>query len=339
MPRLFREADMTDAALMAEVRRGPVVESFHHGHAVIARPDGRIVESCGNPELVFLPRSAAKMLQALPLLETGAGGGLSSERLALACASHSGERIHVERVSGWLSEIGLTADALACGPQASRDTELATEMIRQGEAVTGVFNWCSGKHTGFLTVARHLGAGLDYVDPNHAVQRAIRTATDEMCGVDSPGFGIDGCSAPNFATTLRGMAIAMAKFASAGRTHGVRDEATARLRDAMIAHPDMVAGKGRADTLLMRATTEPVAIKSGAEGVHIAMLPEQGLGVALKISDGASRAAETAIAALLVRLGALEADHPDAQRYLNTPVLNWDGLTTGSIRPAQALMA
>ena len=329
---------MEHAVRLAEVFRGNVLECAHDGHAVICKSDGSIVESWGDPSLVFLPRSASKMIQALPLLETGAGASLNTERLALACASHSGERVHVERVSRWLGELGLDDTALACGPQASRDADLAERMIRDGQPVTRLYNWCSGKHTGFLTVAKHLGADHHYVDPDHPVQIAIREAFDAMTGVESPGFGIDGCSAPNYATTLHGMATAMARFASAGAASGVRDMAAARLRDAMITHPDMVAGTDRADTILMRAASEPVAIKSGAEGVHIAILPKQGLGVALKVSDGASRASEAAIAALLTRLGALDPAHPDVALYLNKPVTNWDGLVCGSVRPAPHLM-
>ena len=329
---------MGGAVRMAEVTRGGILECVHDGHAVIARPDGTIVESWGDPSLIFLPRSASKMLQALPLLETGAGASLSGERLALACASHSAERIHVKRVSSWLDELGLDESALVCGPQTSRDPELAEEMIRNSEPVTQLFNWCSGKHAGFLAVAKHLGLDLGYVDLQHEVQRQVRDAFEDMTGVTCPGFGIDGCSAPNFATTLAGMATAMARYASSAGRRDKRSAAAAKLVEAMIAHPDMVAGKGRADTLLMRATQEPVAIKSGAEGVHVAILPAQQLGVAIKIMDGASRASEAAIAALLVRLGALDPEHPTAARFLNMPVLNWDGLTTGSVRPAPTLL-
>ncbi len=329
---------MGDAVRLAEVTRGGILECVHDGHAVICRADGSIVESWGDPSLVFLPRSASKMIQALPLLETGAGTALNAERLALACASHSGEAVHVERVSRWLADLGLDGDALACGPQASRDEALAEQMIRDDQPVTRLYNWCSGKHSGFLTVAKHLGADLDYVDIDNLVQKAVRAAFEEITGTESPGYGIDGCSAPNFATTLAGMATAMARFAVAGAKSGARDVAAARLRDAMIAHPDMVAGTGRTDTILMRAATEPVAIKSGAEGVHIAILPKQGLGVALKVADGASRASEAAIAALLVRLGALDSAHPDVALHLNRPVTNWDGLVCGAVRPAPALL-
>ncbi|MEK6216482.1 MAG: asparaginase [Boseongicola sp.] len=330
---------MLNAVPMAEVTRGGFVESIHLGHAVIARADGRIVESWGNPDIVTLPRSSAKMIQALPLLESGAGADLSSEHLALACASHSGERRHVDRVSRWLLDIGLDDTALKCGPQTSRDAALANEMIRADAPVTRLFNNCSGKHTGFLALAKHQGADLNYVDPDHPVQLAVREAFEVVTDALSPGFGIDGCSAPNFATTLTGLARAMAVFAEAREDGPVRMRAAARLRNAMMAHPELVAGKDRAGSNLMSAATDPVVIKSGAEGVYVAVLPNQGLGVALKIADGASRASEAAIAAMLVRLGVLDARHPMVSRYLDCPILNRDGLVTGAVRPVSELFA
>ncbi len=330
---------MPNAVQMAEVTRGRFVESIHRGHAVIARADGRIVEAWGNPDIVTLPRSSAKMIQALPLLESGAGANLTTEQLALACASHSGERRHVEKVARWLSDIGLDETALRCGPQTSRDTALAHEMIRSDEPVTRLFNNCSGKHTGFLTLAKHLGADLNYVDPDHPVQLAVREVFEAVTDAPSPGFGIDGCSAPNFATTLTGLARAMAVFADAREDGPVRERAAARLRNAMMAHPELVSGKDCACYNLMSAAIEPFAVKTGAEGVFVAILPNQGLGVALKIADGATRASEAAISALLVRLGALDRKHPLVSRYLDCPILNRDGLVTGAVRPVPELIS
>ena len=330
---------MTEAVPLAEIYRGKFLESLHLGHAVVSRADGEIVEAWGNPDLVVLPRSSIKMMQALPLLETGAGSDLSTERLALACASHSGERRHVEEVGRWLADLGLDEHALCCGPQISRNPELRDQMIRSGEPVTRLFNNCSGKHAGFLTVARHIGAGLDYVDPENPVQKGVREAFEDMCGEDSPGFGIDGCSAPNFAASLKGIAMAMARFAVAGQGSDARDTAAARLRDAMMAHPEFVSGKGRACAHLMQAAKGRAAIKTGAEGFYTAILPKLGLGVALKVADGATRASEIAIAAILVRLGALDPKDPMVAGFLHRPILNWDGLKTGFERPAEGLLS
>lgn len=329
---------MSEAPVLVEITRGPFVESRHRGHAVIARANGEVVESWGDPAKVVLPRSSSKMLQALPLLESGAGAGLSGERLALACASHSGEVRHVEKVSAWLSDLGLGESDLICGPEVTRDLELRDEMIRKGEAPTRLHNNCSGKHSGFLTLAKHLGANLDYVDPDHPVQRAVLSAFEEMCGETSPGYGIDGCSAPNFAATLRGVATAMARYATMGTGMGARDKAVVALREAMIAYPELVSGRGRACAELMRAAKGRAAIKTGAEGFFVAILPDLGLGVALKIEDGATRASEVTMAALLVRLGVLEAGDPVVARYLSRPIVNRAGIVAGEERPAPGLL-
>lgn len=319
---------------MVEIHRGPLAESLHAGHAVICDKTGQIVRSWGDAEALVLPRSSAKMIQALPLIASGAAEahGLTVPQLALACASHQGAPVHVGAVNAWLADLGLADGDLRCGPQPSRDTELRRQMLCDGHSPCQVHNNCSGKHAGFLTLTRHLGAGPEYVDPTHPVQTAVRDAFETVTDRESPGFGIDGCSAPNFATTMQGMARAMAWFASAGTRGDTLDRAAARLVEAMIAHPELVAGEGRACTLLMRAATEPMAIKTGAEGYFVAILPQRGLGVALKIVDGATRASEAAMAAILVKLGALDAAHPDVKRFLNPEIRNWRGLRTGEIR-------
>ncbi|WP_299700453.1 asparaginase [uncultured Tateyamaria sp.] len=323
------------AVTLAEIWRGAFLESAHQGHAVVCDDSGQIVEAWGAPETVVLPRSSAKMVQALPLLESGAAAAhsLTPEHLALACASHQGAPIHTNKVGAWLSAIGCADDDFKCGPQESRDNAERNAMIRAGETPCRIHNNCSGKHTGFLTLAKHLGAGADYVDPDHAVQKACLEAFERNTGETSPGFGIDGCSAPNFACTLHGMARAMAHFASADA-----DSAEGQLRQAMGAHPDLVAGEGHACTRLMRAMNGKVAIKTGAEGFFVAILPEQKMGVALKIADGATRAAECAIAQILVRLDALDPNHPEALAYTSAPIRNWDGLETGHMRAAPTLL-
>ena len=325
------------AVPLVEVWRGAMCESVHRGHAVVVDRTGEVVTAWGDPGAVIYPRSSCKMIQALPLVESGAADalGLDDRHLALACASHQGAAAHVALSRDWLTALGLDDDALRCGPEEPRDRAERVSLIRSGQPVCQVHNNCSGKHCGFLTVARHLGAGPEYVDPAHPVQAAVREAFETLTGLRSPGFGIDGCSAPNFATTLQGLGRGMARFAAA-RDGGVsvRERAAARLVRAMTLHPDLVAGEGRACTDLMRATGGKVAIKTGAEGVFIAILPEQGLGVAVKCTDGATRAAEAAVATILVRLGALEAGHPVAVRLMRGPITNRRGLEVGEIRLA-----
>jgi L-asparaginase II len=320
------------AVPMAGLWRGDRLESLHSGHAVICDASGAIMEQWGNPQAVIYPRSSCKMVQALPLLESGAGAGLSGPQLALACASHQGAGLHVAAVEKWLTEMGLSERDLRCGAHEPSDLEERNRLIRASESPCQLHNNCSGKHAGFVMLNRHLGGSADYVEADHPVQRAVRATFEEVTGEDSPGYGIDGCSAPNFATSVAGLARAMAAFAVADGS-SARGRAMVRLREAMATHPEMVAGEGRACTELMQAMSG-VAIKTGAEAVFVAILPKQRLGIALKIVDGGTRAAEAAIVALLARAGALDAAHPAAQKRLGAPLRNWRGLEVGQMRLA-----
>lgn len=295
---------------------------------------GRIRASWGDPDKVILPRSSCKMLQALPLLESGAGADLGDERLALACASHQGAGIHVGKVSRWLGDLGLSERDLRCGRQVPDDRRERQRLREAGEPETQLHNNCSGKHAGFLTLSKHMGGGSEYVDPGHPVQLAVRGAFEEMTGLESPGYGIDGCAAPNFATTVHGLARAMARMADPSGLGRARGEAARKLVSAMRAHPLLVAGEGRACTELMEAAGRRAAIKTGAEALFTAILPDEGLGVALKIEDGTTRGSECAIAAILCRLGVLQPGDPAVQRRLRPAVENRNHATVGRIAPA-----
>lgn len=325
---------------MAEVWRGPILESVHLGHAVICGPGGDIVQTWGDPDAVVLPRSSSKMIQALPLIESGAAAafGLGPQHLALACASHQGAAIHTDRVQAWLDHIGRTDGDFRCGAHVPYDVAAAQDLIRTGASPCQYHNNCSGKHSGFLTTTKHLGAGSEYVELDHPLQRAIVEAHEDLTGTINPVHGIDGCSAPNFATTLTGMARAMAHFANAEQGQGKRADAAVALRSAMMAHPDLVAGEGRACTELMRAMDGRVALKTGAEAFFIAIVPDRKLGIALKITDGSPRGSEAAIAAILVKLGLLDPDHPATRKRLNMAIRNCNGIQTGMIRAAPALL-
>ena len=326
---------------MVELWRSSLLESSHTGHAVICNDKGEVVESWGNPDELIYPRSSCKMVQALPLITSGAAAryGLTSEQLALACASHNGAAIHTQRVANWLETIGLAEPDLRCGPQDPDDRTAHEQLIRNNERPCQIHNNCSGKHAGFLSLAGHLGAGPEYVEIDHPVQMASREAFERAIDGTSPTYGLDGCSAPNFATPLKGLARAMAWFASASDRSDRDSEAAQSLFQAMIAHPELVAGEERACTVLMRAMEGGVAIKTGAEGVFVAIVPEKRLGVALKITDGTTRASECAIAAILVHLGVLDRGHPSALRYIDASLTNRRGLKVGRQRPAKSFIA
>jgi L-asparaginase II len=319
---------------MVELWRGGLLESTHLGHAVLVDDTGQIVQAWGDPERIIFPRSSCKMIQALPLVESGAADafGLTTAQLALSCASHQGAALHVNAARDWLAGIGLGEPDLRCGSHEPYDKAERDRLICDHEGPCQLHNNCSGKHSGFLTVTKHLKAGPEYVEIDHPLQKAIRAATEEVTGETVAGYGIDGCSAPNFAMSVAGLARAMAKFAKAGAGGSVRERAMQRLRDAMAAHPEYVAGEGRSCTELMRAMGGRVAIKTGAEAVFIAMIPEKKLGLAMKIEDGNSRASEAALVGILTQLGVLDAAHPMAQKRLPAPQTNCRGLTTGELR-------
>ena len=272
------------------------------------------------------------MIQALPLMESGAAAaaGLTPEQLALACASHQGAPMHTERVAAWLGALGLDETALLCGPQPPRDRT----MVAAGVAASRLLNNCSGKHTGFLTYARHIGAPLDaYLDPDARVQRDIAQAFIETTGCDAPpGYGIDGCSAPNFIASITGVAHAMALFADPSGQGKARSAAMTQLRDAMRAHPLLMSGERRACAALIDATEGRAIVKTGADGVFAGIIPESGLGFCLKIDDGDRAASEALCAAILVSLGVLSDAHPTASHYIRTPIRNFNREIVGERR-------
>lgn len=325
---------------MCEAWRGPVLENLHLGHAVICDGGGEILHAWGDPNAIILPRSSSKMIQALPLVTSGAAGafGLRQDQLALACASHNGAKIHTSRVQTWLSDLGLGDHDLRCGPQMPRDPEERAGLRQHDNAPCQWHNNCSGKHAGFLTLNKHLGAGAEYHEHDHAVQKACLSAFEEATDQAALGYGIDGCSAPNFATTVHGLARAMAWFASASDRDDRASNAALELVQAMCTFPELVAGEGRACTELMRAMDGRVAIKTGADAVFVAIIPERKMGVALKITDGTTRAAECAIAHILVGLGVLDANHPAAQKYRTPAITNWNGIICGGVKPADGFV-
>ena len=289
---------------------------------------------------MIFPRSSCKMVQALPLVESGAADavGLTDRHLALACASHQGDALHVGMTGRWLADLGLGEPDLRCGAHEPYGRSERDRLIAAHEAPCQLHNNCSGKHCGFLTVTQHMKAGPEYLELDHPLQRAIKAATEEVAVETVAGHGIDGCSAPNFAISISGLARSMASFAAATEDGGARGRAMNRLTRAMAAHPELVAGEGRACTELMRAMDHKVAIKTGAEAVFVAIIPERQIGVAVKIVDGATRASEATITALLARLGVLDPAHPMAQKRLPAVQVNCRGLSVGELRLADGFL-
>lgn len=331
----------TDYAQFAKVWRGPAVESVHFGAAAVANARGEIIYGWGDTGIVTFPRSSLKPIQAIALVETGAADayGLTSEHLALACASHRGEPMHTARVSAWLDTLGLAESDLACGPAYPSDDDSVAELIRAGVEPSRIFHNCSGKHCGYITVARHMGWPVDgYRDPSHPTQKLYLDNFSDLLDGDAHALplGVDGCTLPAPALPMADMARSMARFAAAGAGTEKRGAAIRRLQNAMRAHPKLVAGTGQPNVRLTDATKGRITMKGGAEGYLVAFIPEQGLGIALKVADGNARARTVALLAVLRELKLLDADETAALADIaEPPVRNSVGDTVGHICACQ----
>jgi L-asparaginase II len=333
--------------VVVEVTRGGIVESAHRGAAAVLDADGQVVVAFGDIDRPIFPRSAIKALQALALVEGGHADrlGLTDAELALACSSHSGETAHVAAAASMLRRAGRDASALECGAHWPNVVgEAAQALAATGARPTPLHNNCSGKHAGFVCLA--CGEGVDpagYVARTHPVQQRIAGVLADVTGVrldsDAP-CGTDGCSIPTFGFPLRALALAFARFGTGHDMGAARRAAAGRLRAAVAANPFMVAGTGRFDTRAMTLLGARVFSKTGAEGVHCAALPERGLGIAVKCADGAGRASEVMLAALVARLLPMADDQAAAFALFVAPVLrNWNGIVVGGLRPAGPLAA
>lgn len=297
--------------VVVEVTRGALVESRHRGALAIVDRGGSTAIAIGDVSAPVFPRSAIKLMQALPLVESGAAErfDLSDAEIALTVSSHNGEPEHVAAARSILAKAGLSEAALECGPQWPARDEDRCALLARGEPARRIHNNCSGKHAGMLAAAVHLG--LDprgYVRRDHPLQTRIRQTMAEMTGaaLTEHHCGIDGCSVPTWAAPLEAWARAFARVATGEGLPEARQRAVGWIRRAVAAHPFMVAGSGRFCTRVMEATGPAAFVKTGAEGVFCAALPEQGHGIALKIDDGASRASETLMAATLARFAGLD---------------------------------
>jgi L-asparaginase II len=341
---------MTSNPVLVDALRGDTIESIHRGALAIVDADGALVSALGDIDRPVFPRSAVKLLQALPLVESGAADrfGLNDDELALACASHSGEPAHVRTVAAMLAKAGLDASVLECGAHWPGLDSAARALAAAGQTPSALHNNCSGKHAGFVCLGCLLAAGEDaraalrgYVEPEHPVMREVGAALQAATGCDLAHAprATDGCSIPTFGIALRQLALG---FARAGTGTGLRDgqaRAARRLRQAVARAPFMVAGSGRFDTRVMERLGERVFCKVGAEGVYCAALPEHGLGVAIKIDDGNNaRACEVAMAAVIEAWVDLDEAQAAFMRGLSDlPLSNWNGRQVARLRATAAL--
>jgi len=306
--------------VIVELRRGTVVESRHHVHVAVVDGEGTLVAHAGDPDLVTFWRSAAKPFQAMPLVEDGAAERfkLTAEDLALICASHSSEPAQVARVRDLLQKIGCSERDLLCGPHRPLSDPVAKDYETRGVRLTAVYSNCSGKHAGMLALAKHHGWPTEfYTRIEHPVQQRCLAEVSRRTEVPAPqiGVAVDGCGVACFALPLKTMSRAYARLEGP-------------ILEAMLRHPELVAGEGRPCTDMMRAHPGRVVTKVGAEGVYSALLVREKLGVALKVEDGHSVASALAMAAVLGELGL----RPQPESLISRPTQNSRGETVGEMR-------
>ncbi len=311
---MARDDAFPENPVLVRLRRGPTVESVHRGAWVLADADGAVLAGAGAFAHPFFARSSVKALQALPLFDTGAAErfALDEEELALAIASHSGERCHTEVVRRTLAKLGLCEKDLLCGPQIPEDAAARRELFASGGQPGAIHNNCSGKHAGFLALARTLDAPPErYLEPDSPGQRLVRGTIAELSGVPAESLvpAVDGCSAPTYRLPLTGLATAFARLANPDALSARRREDCRRLTDAAARHPVLIAGsRGRLCTDLARLAGGRLFPKVGAEAVYAVGLRGRGRGLAVKIDDGSARALHALVPDLLAALGFLDDD-------------------------------
>jgi L-asparaginase II len=339
----------SDVQPLVEVTRGSIVESLHFGAISIVDTSGRLVASVGNPETLTYLRSSAKPMQVLPFVESGGAEhfNISDRELAVMCASHHGTDEHVAVIREIQARLGISADNLLCGMHTPADKATAERMLCNHEENSQLRHNCSGKHTGMMAAALFNQLTIEnYIDPNHPIQQTIFKVFSEMTGVpvSEMEFGIDGCSAPVFAVPMRAAARAFAWLADPSSLPEPRQSALRRIFRAMTSNPDMVAGPGAFDTVLMTVGKGKILTKGGAEGYQaVAVLPgacgagSPAYGITIKISDGDlfnARARTIVAVEMLRQLGALSAAQMEQlKEFAPRPQRNWKHLDIGEIRP------
>lgn len=326
--------------LFVEVTRNNTVESRHFGAAVVCDFKGNIVKSWGDINNLIFPRSALKPMLAIHLIESGASDHyrLSDAELSLACSSHQGEPLHQKLVESWLIRMGLNENNLACGAVLPEHTESAHQLLASGQHGRRIYHNCSGKHTGFLTTALHLGLPLhDYHLLNHPLQQLSLEILSDLANVDLTQYpiGIDGCGLPAPTMPLLQLAHATARFANPVALSKQRVQAIHRLHKAISNEPLYIAGHGTMVSELNEVSKGAVLAKTGAEGIITAALPIQGLGIAIKITDGGTRARSVALLAILDHLNVLSNEEKHKlQNHFSPTIVNSREAIVGEVRPA-----
>lgn len=331
--------------VLVDVIRGDMIESRHRGSVAIVDSHGQVELAIGDVLSPVFARSGIKPIQALALVETGAAKAysLGHAQVALACSSHNGSTTHVDIVRNWLGKIGCSEDDLECGPSLPWTDEAKQELYETGEAATTAHDNCSGKHTGFLTVCKHMDFPVQgYARFEHPLQQRLLGVLEQMTGMElfEAPKGIDGCGIPTIGVPLGNIALAMARLGDPHDQPETRQAACRRIRTAMANEPYLVAGKDRFCTRVIGALGQAALVKTGAEGVYCATLTDKKLGVAIKIDDGSRRAAEAVMIRLLQNLDIItERAKGQLLNLLEPSIQSRAGKMVGLVRIADGLPA
>lgn len=330
-------------APLAEVTRGDHVESLHTGSVAVVNTRGDLLYQAGDPYFSTFTRSTIKPFQAMPFMRADgpARFGYGSRELALLCASHSGEKMHIDIVQRMLDKAGCGEHQLGCGCHVPLLYAVTDGLPPTGESYNQLHNNCSGKHAGFLAYCVQHGLPLEgYLEPTHPLQQAVKTSVAHFAGMRESDLkmGIDGCSAPNYAMPLSRLALAYARLAQ-GDSDATYGSALGDLYGAMTAHPELVSGTGRNDLAFMQTVPGDWVAKIGADGVQAIGVRSAGLGIAIKVADGNMRALYTGAVAVLQQLGLVASpEQSPLAPWLRPQLKNYAGLRTGEVRSTVRLV-
>ena len=317
---------------MVEVTRSGEIESFHQGAAVLINSSGEILKEWGNSEKLIYPRSALKPIQSLNLYKDGIAEGLniSDEYIALTTASHHSEIFHQKMVIKWLEKINLNEDELCCGPDWPWNLDDKFVAKKNSKQKRRIFHNCSGKHCGHLAVSKYKGFPIEnYNENNHPIQKELIDLIENLSSYKIKNIGVDGCTLPNPLIPIKKFAFAMAQMADYNKLNE-NSTIAKRIFDSCTKFPEITGGTNSVNCALTKLSKGKIFFKNGAEGVFVAIIPEQKSSLVVKIDDGASRAAEIAIAGLISELKII--DENKLEQLKNKSVKNSADQIIGHIK-------
>lgn len=329
--------------ILVEVYRNNVLESFHRGVVCVVDKGGKIIYSEGDVQQICYPRSALKLIQVLPLLESGAVEhfGFTLEEIAIMCGSHNGEPEHQRVVTSILSKIGLNKESLFCGHQYPSDKKTSNELIKTGEKPHHIHNNCSGKHAGFLAYCVYKGWETnDYINPNHPLQQEILEVTAQLYEYPKEKMitALDGCSAPIFSVPVYNQAVGYKNLVHPEQFDKKRQKACATVIEAVSKHPYMVAGKNRYCTDMMQICAPRIIGKTGAEGIFCMGLTQEKIGIAIKIDDGKMQPQYNVAQRFIEATGIFTSEQLEPLKHYETEeIKNFNGFITGEMRTREGL--